>query len=364
MSLDAARRERLRAWCEARIPGAEEVALEGVDVRTLGHSAETVLATLTWREDGRSRSRDVVLRLRPPFPGLLEPYDLGRQFRILRALEPTPVRAPRALWHEPSGEVLGREFYVMESAPGTVYERSVPDELRADPERVARMCEGVVDQIAAIHGVDLDATGLRGLGDGRDYVDRELDHWAGETERHRRGPLPALDALLAGLRDRQPPSSPTVTLVHGDPKPGNFAFVGDAVSAVFDWELATVGDPLADIGWAEVNWISANALTALPGAPTPDEMVARYERLTGIAVHHRPWYRAFQTYKMTVIMFVAAMLFDAGVTDDLRFAAMGEVVPAYTRKGLADLGLDEDLDPGPVTAREERVRVVREATRG
>jgi aminoglycoside phosphotransferase (APT) family kinase protein len=364
VTLDAAQRARLCVWFASRLPSAEDVALEGVDAHTLGHSAETVLATLTWGELGRSHAQDVVLRLRPPYPGLLEPYDLARQFRILRALEPTPVRAPRALWHETTGEVLGREFYVMESAPGTVYERAAPGELRSDPDRVGRMCEEIVEQIAAIHRVDLDATGLRDLDDGRDYVDRELDHWEQQARSHRRGPVPALDRLLAGLRDRQPTSTGTVTLVHGDPKPGNFAFVGGAVSAVFDWELATVGDPLADLGWAEVSWTSANALTALPGGLTPDEMVARYEERTGIAVHDRAWYRAFQTYKMSVIMFVAAMLFDAGHSDDLRFAAMGGVVHEYTCRGLTDLGLDTDVEPGSVTARAERVRAVREASRG
>src|SRR6185503_5636506 len=84
------------------------------------------------------------------------------------------------------------------------------------------------------------------------HLDRELDHWSGEMHRVQRGSLPALERLLEELRATKPQPCPTVTLVHGDAKPGNFAFVGDEVSAVFDWEMTTVGDPLTDIGWMEL----------------------------------------------------------------------------------------------------------------
>jgi aminoglycoside phosphotransferase (APT) family kinase protein len=354
-------RGRLTEWFATQLPGgAEHVRVEGLDRVTLGHSAETMLLRLTWRERQRAERRDLVVRVRPPLPGLLEPYDLQRQFAVLRALEPTPVRSPRVFWHEGSGTVLGREFYVMERLPGTVYEQTLPDDLAAAPERLARMSRSLVEQIAAIHLVDPREAGLTFLGDGRDFLDRELDHWAGEMHRVQRGPLPALERLSAELIRHQPAQSPTITLVHGDPKPGNFAFVDDDVSAVFDWELTTLGDPLADIGWAEVNWTTRGAFTNRPGALSVDEFVHLYEQLTGIEVVHRDWYRAFQGFKMVVIMLVGAMLFDAGVSDDLRLAYMGMAVDMFTRPALAALGVDDDIEPGPVTAREERVREVQE----
>ncbi len=311
-------------------------------------------------EGGTEQRRDVVLRMRPPEPGLLEPYDLEQQFRILRALEPTPVRAPKVYWYEGTGAVLGREFYVMERLDGTVYERGVPEELNDAPERIARMSLGVIEQIAAVHRVDPEAAGLGFLGDGRDFLTRELEHWGGELRRVQRGPLPALARLLAELIAQQPEQSSRVTLVHGDPKPGNFGFVDDEVSAVFDWELTTLGDPLADIGWAEVNWVTPGSFTIRPGGFTADEFVARYEELSGIPVVHREWYRAFQGFKMCIIMLVAAMLFDQGVSDDLRFAYMGMAVDIYTQPALAALGVDDELEPGPVTARDERIREVQE----
>ena len=195
--------------------------------------------------------------------------------------------------------------------------------------------------------------------DGRDHLTREVEHWTAEFRRVQRERLPALERLAAELADRQPVPCPIVTLVHGDPKPGNFAFAGDEVSAVFDWELATVGDPLTDIGWLECNWDTPGAFTTRPGSLSCDDAVALWEQITGIVVQNRDWYRALAMFKMSVIMLVAAMLFDEGVTDDLRFANMGLAVQPYTEMALAALGIDAAPDSGPVLARRERVRAVR-----
>ena len=149
---------------------------------------------------------------------------------------------------------------------------------------------------------------------------------------------------MTELRLQKPAQCPVVTLVHGDAKPGNFAFVGSEVQGVFDWELTSVGDPRADIGWAEMLWSTPNALTALPGALSPDEFVAYWEGITGIAAQHRPWYRALQSLKMAVILLVGGSLFDRGLVDDRRFLEMTRAIPPATRRALADLGVTEELD--------------------
>jgi aminoglycoside phosphotransferase (APT) family kinase protein len=350
----------LGAWLREQLPDADDAWVEGLDRVDFGHSAEMLILTAAWRSNGKEHRRDVVLRLSPPPPGLLEPYDLRRQFDILRALEPTAVRAPRALWIEETGDVLGRPFYVMERLAGEVYEREIPLHLKDLPEQIARMSRHAFDQIIAIHQVDLTATGLDSLGDGHDYLGHELDHWAEQMHRWQRGTLPALERLLSALRVSQPEPSPTVTLVHGDAKPGNFAFVDDDVSAVFDWEMAAVGDPLADLGWAEITWRITTFFADLPGSHF-DDLLVRYERITGTAIHDRQWYCALAAFKMAVILLIGGMLFDQGFSDDLRYADMAMGVPWITNLGLASLGIDEPLDSGPVTAREERVALVRKA---
>ncbi len=332
--------ERLREWFGAQLPGASHLEIEGFDHVTFGHSSETIALTLAWQADDGEHRRDVVLRARPAPPGLLEPYDLHRQFTILRAIEPTPVPAPRALWYEPTGNVLGREFYVMERLDGTVYEGALPAELEGAGVRLGKMSRSLVETLAAIHHVDLAAVGLPAAS-GRDHLERELAHWTAELQRVQSDRLPALERLAAELADRRPEPSPTITLVHGDPKPGNFAFIDDAVSAVFDWELATVGDPLADVGYLECMWSSPASFTSRDGALTVDEFVAYYERLTGHAVHDRGWYRAFQGFKLAVIMLVGAMLFDSGATEDPRMGNMALGVHPFTTTALRDLGIVE-----------------------
>ncbi len=334
---------RLAAWLQAQI-GVDDVGVEGLERVDFGHSAHMLTVTIT---TARERT-DVVLRLRPPPPALLEPYDLPRQFRVLSALRGTAVRAPNVLWLEESGDVLGQPFLVMERVPGDVYEMEMPDGPGVTDTRIRRMCASMAEQLAAVHTVDLAATGLTDLGEGGDHLEREITRWAEEMHRVQRGPLPALERLLAELRRTTPAQYPRVTLVHGDAKPGNFAFVGDEVSAVFDWELTTLGDPLTDLGWTELLWMQPVGLTSHPAAPSIDDFLAHYEAASGIRPRNRPWYRALNAFKMAVICLIGSMLYDSGASDDERFLLNAHGISLLTQLGLADLGVTEQLDDGPV----------------
>ncbi|MGO9511041.1 MAG: phosphotransferase family protein [Mycobacterium sp.] len=349
MTLDANIAERLAAWLRTQV--SDEVRVEGLDRVDFGHSAEMMVFTVVTRDS----RQDVVLRLRPKPPALLEPYDLARQFTILRALQNTPVRVPRALWLEDTGEVLGRPFFVMERVGGEVYEMEAPS---AADEVVVRMCQSLAEQLAAIHAVDLEQTGLRALDDGGAHLDRELDHWADEMNRVKRDSLPALERLLRELRETMPEPSPRVTLVHGDAKPGNFAFVSGEVSAVFDWEMTTLGDPLTDIGWLELLWMQPVGITSHPAALTIDELLTHYQASSGITVENRSWYRAFNAYKMAVICLIGGMLIDGGHSDDQKLVLAAYGTSLLTKVGLSELGIDEPLDDGPVLPREERIQEV------
>jgi aminoglycoside phosphotransferase (APT) family kinase protein len=357
MTLDGNVAEHLTSWLSTQLPDAGAVRVEGLDRVNFGHSAEMMLLTIVTR----NRTQDVVLRLRPKPPALLEPYDLTRQFTILRALQRTEVRVPGVLWLEDSGDVLGRPFFVMERVGGDVYEMEAPGD--ATGETVVRMCQSLAEQLAAIHSVDLQQTGLYVLDDGNNHLQRELNHWATEMDRVKRDSLPALERLGAALSDSAPPPCPRVTLVHGDAKPGNFAFTGGEVSAVFDWEMTTVGDPLTDIGWLELLWMQPVGITSHPDALDIDALLAHYQEASGITLQHRSWYRAFNAYKMAVICLIGSMLVDGGHSDDQKLMLAAYGTSMLTQVGLTELGIDEPLDDGPVLPREERIQQLQASAR-
>jgi aminoglycoside phosphotransferase (APT) family kinase protein len=356
MTLNANPDQRLTAWLRTQMPDTDDVRIEGLDRVNFGHSAEMMMLSVVTRHGDRDNRQDAVLRLRPQPPALLEPYDLVRQFRILRALASTPVRAPRALWLEETGDVLGRPFFVMERAAGQVYEMESPTEVT--DQTVVRMCQSLVEQLAAIHAVDLEQTGLDALDDGSNHLDRELGHWAAEMNRVQRDHLPALERLHRALHAGKPEPCPRVTLVHGDAKPGNFAFTDGEVSAVFDWEMTTVGDPLTDIGWLEMLWMQPVGINSHPAALTIDALLAHYESASGIKVQNRSWYRAFNAYKMAVICLIGAMLIEDCHSDDQKLVLAAYGTSLMTKAGLTELGIHEPLDDGPVLPRDERIREV------
>lgn len=355
MTLNDDLQQRLVGWLRTQVRDAADVRVEGIDRVSFGHSAEMMTLRVVTRSGGRDDHQDVVLRLRPQPPALLEPYDLARQFRILRALAGTPVRVPRTLWLEPTGDLLGRPFFVMERADGDVYEMEPP---AAADQTVVRMCQSMVEQLAAIHTVDLSRTGLDTLDDGAGHLDRELARWAAEMNRVKRDRLPALERLHDALITTKPTPYPQVTLVHGDAKPGNFAFTGGEVSAVFDWEMTTVGDPLTDIGWLEMLWMQPVGITSHPAALSIDALLAHYEAASGITVTNRPWYRAFNAFKMAVICLIGAMLVEDGHSDDQKLVLAAYGTSLLTGAGLTDLGIGESLDDGPVLPRDERIQQV------
>lgn len=346
-----AQQAALTQWLRANLQLSPQARVEGLQTLDFGHSAEMIALTMI---DGEEQRQDLVIKLHPPSPGLLEPYDLERQYKILQALDPSPVKAPKVRCYEATGTVLGRDFYVMDRIAGEAYEREVPEELD-EPGRITAMCESLVDELASVHLVDLASVGLADLDDGATYVDRELQRWAGEMQRVQRGPLPALERLHAELTSRRPAPSGRITLVHGDAKPGNFGFVDDRASAVFDWEMTDLGDPLADIGYLEMMWAYPVGITSRPTAPPFEHVLARWEERTGIQATDRAWWLALAAFKTSVILLVGSMLFDAGISSDMRYLEMALGVDMTTQAGLQALGVTETIEAGPVISSDERI---------
>jgi aminoglycoside phosphotransferase (APT) family kinase protein len=289
-------------------------------------------------------STDVVLRRPPRGPLPPSAHDVLREARLLAALEPTTVRTPRVLAVCEDSEVIGVPFYVMERVAGDVITDSLPDELDDDEQR-ARIADELVDGLVELHGADWTELGLDGFGKPTGYLERQLRRFSGLWEHNRTREIPELDRVGEWLAANLP-QSPAATIVHGDYRLGNTIFAAHAPAqlvAILDWEMATIGDPLADIGYLMIHWVQAsdppsrftlNTVTSQPGFPSRSEMVTRYEQRSGRSVQSLDWYVTLAMWKAAVFMegnYKRAM---AGTTDDPWLKTFGEGVVELADRAL------------------------------
>jgi aminoglycoside phosphotransferase (APT) family kinase protein len=328
-------RDPLAEYLNGQGLGQGEVEVERIGE---GHSNVTFLVT---REGQR-----FVLR-RPPRPPLPpSAHDVLREARLLRALEPTPVRVPRVLATCADETVLGVPFYVMEEMHGTVLTKSIPDPLDT-PEERRRMGDDLVDALVEVHAVDWFACGLDGFGKPTGYLERQLRRFNGLWEHNKTRELPVVQEVGEWLATNMP-ESPPATIVHGDYRLGNTMMGHEPPAhlvAIFDWELATIGDPLADVGYLTVTWAEADdpeetsfsslsAVTRREGFPTREELIARYEERSGRSVASLNWYQALAVWKAAVFMEGNYKRFLSGSTDDAYLGLFDEGVPMLAEKAL------------------------------
>ena len=289
-----------------------------------------------------------VLR-RPPLGHVLPTaHDMAREFRVLSALADTDVPVPRPLALCSDDTINGAPFYLMEYTPGVVLEEKLPDGYAATAEERRRMSLALVDTLVRLHAVEPAAVGLGDFGRPEGYLERQVRRWSQQWERSATEPLPAIDELIRRLRSALPQVS-DASIVHGDYRLGNLALDPadpGRVLAIFDWEMATLGDPLADLGytlmyWGEVadeglanNPLPHAALTAREGFLTRDELVEEYARRSGRAVDAIDFYRVLALYKGAVIAEGIYARFLQGKT-------VGEGFESFTRSsgGLARAAL-------------------------
>jgi aminoglycoside phosphotransferase (APT) family kinase protein len=290
----------------------------------------------------------VVLRRppRPPFPP--SAHDVLREARILQALAGTPVPVPRVLLACEDATILGVPFYVMDHVDGVVASAQAPPAL-ASPEHRLAMGTALVDVLAALHAVDWRALGLEGFGRPAGYAERQVRRFASLWEETRTRELPAVDEVGRWLAERVPPAQ-DATIVHGDYRIGNVMFGRAAPArmlAVLDWEMATLGDPLADLGYFTATYArpgeAPNAMTDLSAAtrergfPEREDLARRYATRTGRSIELLGWYQVLALWKACVFLEGSYRRYRAGTTDDAWFATLGERVPqlAETARRLA-----------------------------
>ncbi len=293
----------------------------------------------------RTQNREYVLRRPPLGPVAPKAHDMAREYRVLHAVHPHFPPAPRVflLCEDPS--VIGASFFLMERRHGVVIRDSVPSELASIPDLPRRASQAFVDCLIRLHGIDIAQPALASLGKPYGFVERQVHGWADRWSRCQTEASPEMDAVIRWLHGLLPPSS-AATLVHNDYKLDNLILsaAGDRVEAVLDWEMATLGDPLADLGLALCYWTWAAvaddedhphpatpAVTAQPGWFTRDELLERYARQTGRDLGHIRYHEIFGIFKLAVILQQIFYRYQRGQTRDERFRTFDRRVRGLIR---------------------------------
>jgi aminoglycoside phosphotransferase (APT) family kinase protein len=284
---------------------------------------------------------EVVLRRPPRGPLPPSAHDVLREARLLQALAPTPARVPAVLAVGDDETVIGCPFYVMERVAGEVIVSSVPTTLDSPAQR-RRIGEQLIDALVEIHGVDWQEAGLEGFGKPTGYLERQLRRFGGLWEINKTREIPAVERVGTWLSEHLPhPDPPTqATIVHGDYRLGNTIFAADAparLESVLDWEMATIGDPLADLGYLCMMWTEGGdpkggmreylgGVTRREGFPTRAELIDLYEQRSARSMQDIRWYTTLALWKSVVFMEGNYKRAIAGATDDPYLKQFGEGV--------------------------------------
>jgi aminoglycoside phosphotransferase (APT) family kinase protein len=305
---------------------------------------------LTAIGDGRSNATfrlkrggaDLVLRRPPAGPIAPRTHDVVREARVADGLAAAAVPVPRVVTICGDATVIGAPFALTGHLDGVVISAAFPPGWDTDVRRVAS--EAVADTLAVIHAVDLDAAGLTGLGRPTGYLERQIELYLRLWEGHRTRELPLVAEVGRRMRAKLPPSRRT-TLVHGDYRLGNVMFDRRSPApplAVLDWELATVADPLVDLGYLCACWTEDGDDPDSPWQPDPAtreagclsraELVARYEQRSGRSMSSMPWYMTLALWKSAVFLEGSYRRRLAGTTDDPFFDLLEKGVPQIAER--------------------------------
>ena len=293
---------------------------------------------------------------RPPLGHVVATaHDMVREHRVLAALADTAVPCPRpvALCEDP--QTNDAPFYVMEFCEGVILHGDAPAGFLRGPEDGRRISQALVDALATLHAVDPASVGLADFGRPEGYLERQVKRWSKQWEANRTEPLPEVDALLQRLGAALPQESGHA-IVHGDYRLGNMALDADDPSrilAIFDWEMATLGDPLADLGYTLIYWLEAGEetdalsmgvgrVTTQPGFFTRDELVSAYAKASGRDVSAIAFYQVLALTKLAVIAEGIFKRFQMGKTVGVGFDQTVRATGAIAQRALAIAEASDD----------------------
>jgi aminoglycoside phosphotransferase (APT) family kinase protein len=334
---------RVCAYLGRQLVDAKDLRLEGIEQMAVGWSHETWLFDALFEKDGESQTLGLCLR-RDPGNALLRHFsDLKEQFRVLTCLEGTELAAPKVYWYEDDPEILGAPFLVMEKVPGTCPSPWGSSGQRFYAEAAERgvLPESFTGTLATLHNVDWKAAGLDFLGvpkPGAGFALREVKKWRGLIEASQMEPDPILVDLLGWL-EANAPAPARLTLVHGAYRTGNLLIHDDRISAVLDWELQTIGDPMYDVAYvlADLNREGSDLLSHLV---TRDAFFRQYEEQTGFEIDEDVcrYYRMLYLMRGAAFWMSAAGLYATGQSRDIRLARTYWSVPVVLDNAARELG--------------------------
>ena len=286
-----------------------------------------------------------VLRRPPLGPVPERAHDMRREHAVLSKLYAAFALAPRSFHLCTDHAIIGADFVIEERKYGIAIRRDLPARLHGDTGFAARLANALVETLAALHRVDVNATGLAELGHPDGYVARQLDGWTARWEAARTVRTADATALVDWLREHLP-RSPAATLVHNDFKLDNMLLDPQdpaRITALLDWDMCTYGDPLMDLGYVLALWPEANdppafRLWGMPtwreGFMTRAQVIAAYGRATSFDVSRAGWYHVFNVFRFAAILQQIYKRYDAGQTHDERFREFGEQANALVRVAL------------------------------
>jgi len=336
---------RLRAYLATHLPGAGEPL--AVEQFPHGHSNLTYLIRLG--------DQEWVLR-RPPFGNRVKTaHDMGREYRVLSRLCRIYGPAPAPVLYCEDESVLGAPFYVMERRRGAILRGAPRADRPIPPELVRRLCETLVDNMALLHALDYRTAGLEDMGKPQGYVERQVTGWTKRYQDARTDDIPDLERTAAWLAGNRPAGSAGATLIHNDFKFDNLVLDPDDLTrivAVLDWEMATIGDPLMDLGTTLAYWTEAGdpeplhhhivGPTTQPGSLSRRELVERYGQTTGRDISNMLYCYVCGLFKVAVIVQQIYARYVRGLTQDPRFAGFNQMVAAL------GLGAVRAIDTGRI----------------
>jgi aminoglycoside phosphotransferase (APT) family kinase protein len=335
--------DTIRTYLQSKLPQARDLTLSQFTQTAVGWSHAIYIFDAHWQENGQSVTRGFCLRKDPGVGLLRELSDLKEQYRVLQTLEPTPVPTPKVYWYEEDPALLDGPFFVMEKIAGEATNpwSRAGKHYYAEAAKRGRLPRSFVEALATLHNLDWQAAGLDFLGvpgPGRDFALREVAKWESLIQQSLRKPEPVLTEVLMWLKANAP-TCQRLAFVHGAYRTGNLMIDDDVISAVIDWELQVIGDPMYDVAYV-LSDLNREGSPLLSCVVEREFFLDYYQQLTGLTVDLEAcrYYEILYMMRSTAFWLSASGLFSEGKNKDLRLARTAYSVPVVLDMAAKALG--------------------------